>query len=201
MLEWSASKSGVLEDIDRDPDRNQIKQFEDVRIAHAHAANRTRLSHDRGVRAAVQVDETSHRINLAQTIEPRLTARQPQEPGEHPIATRELASKFRRIDLAGGTTLHEYSVRRLPMPNLGTYDVPASGGTVATIFFADASARRGHEVTAHQPILVIQQLECLTRDQNTDVAHALSPERLRTKNSRRMLPQSSASTPDTTRVW
>ena len=67
---------------------HRIKQRHHVRIAHAHAAMRQRHAHGAIVGAAVDVDVAAQRVYCTAAVDAWLTAGQPQDSAQNPVAAR-----------------------------------------------------------------------------------------------------------------
>src|SRR5262245_11135157 len=98
----------------------------------------TGLAHFCAVGAAVDVDSAPHRIHLAETVETRLTAGKPQDPGQYPVAARIALRQFGAVGFAGRTTLDEHRVCGTTRAHLGANDVPAPRRAIAAVLLAYA---------------------------------------------------------------
>ena len=80
-------------DVHRRPRPDQVEEFDDLVVAHAHAADRARPAHRHGVGTAVDVDIAAHGVDVAQSVEARLAPAQPQDARQDPVALRERAPR------------------------------------------------------------------------------------------------------------
>src|SRR5205823_981800 len=120
------SAASSLPDFDRRVGRNEVEELDDLDIPHADAADRARPAHLGGVRRAVDVDVSAHRIDIAQAVAPYFAAREPQDAGQDPVAAGVLGMELGRPHLTGRPATHEHHAERLPGADLGTHDVAAT---------------------------------------------------------------------------
>ncbi len=83
-----SSADRALSDIDGRPGSDQIKQRDDVTVAHTNAADGSWLSHIDRFRAAMEVDVTTHRIDIPKSIKSGLESREPENPRQDPVTMR-----------------------------------------------------------------------------------------------------------------
>src|SRR5262245_42290594 len=91
---------------------HQIEELDEVLAEHPDAPDRSRLPHRQRVRAAVDVDVPTHRVDLAEAVEADGTAREPQDAGEDPVAVWIARAELRRPDLARRAPSDENRVER-----------------------------------------------------------------------------------------
>src|SRR5258706_8615794 len=125
---------------------NELEQFGDVGAAHADAADRSRLAHLGRVVRAVNVNVAAHGVDLAEPVEARLAARQPEDAREDPIASRVARLQGGRPDFAGRTAAHEHRAQRLARTDLGAHDVPAARRAEAAVLLPQAVPGRGYRI-------------------------------------------------------
>ena len=90
----------------------------------------------------MDIDVTAHRVDAAETIALRLTARKPEDAREDPVAFAICGAEFRRIDLAVRTARDKYRVERLAGTDLGANQMLPARRAEAAELFTNAIAGR-----------------------------------------------------------
>jgi len=84
------------------------------------------------IRAAVDIDITAHRVDLAQPIETDLAAGQPQNPRQDPVPFSKLLRQHRGVNFTSRTASDKYGVLRKARADSCADDMRAQGCAVAT---------------------------------------------------------------------
>jgi uncharacterized protein with NRDE domain len=157
--------------------RHQVEQLDDVAVAHAHAADRTRGAHRHRIGRAVQIDVAAHGVDLAEPVAPRLLARQPEDARQDPVAAGKLlrrvaASRLRRSD--GGARIPcSPSRRRRLLP--ARYAVRAACKSCRSARPATVFGRRDANSGAAAPSSSCSSRVCCGRLMRMRMAGGLTP--------------------------
>ena len=92
-------------------------------VAHADAADGAGLTHLRCIRAAMNINITSHGIDSAQPVEADLATGKPQNTRQNPVTPWKTGAQLRRVNFTGGTAPHEYRADCLASADFGANNV------------------------------------------------------------------------------
>jgi len=107
--------------------------------------------------ATVDIDISSHGIDLAQTVKPGLKAAQPQDARQDPVAAGVALPKLRRVYLHGWSPSYKDRIFRCATAYLCTHNMPAARCAIAVLLLpcAHFGCRYRH---THEDLAVI--IEC-----------------------------------------
>lgn len=125
-------------DLHRRLRRDEFEQLENVPVAHPNAADRTGLAEFRAVWRAVDVDEATHRIDIAEAVASGFAPGKPKNPRQDPVSARMLVGKLARKDFPGRSPPDEDGVFWLTGTDPGTHDVAAAWRAVAAALLSGA---------------------------------------------------------------
>src|SRR5687768_15300098 len=106
-VQWSVDDPNAI------ADAHLFVEFNDIEVAHEHAAGTQRLAESRFVIGAVDVNVTSVRVDVAAAVHARLQSAQPQNAGRNEIIIMRLAFEDLREVPAGRDAGFEYHTRWL----------------------------------------------------------------------------------------
>ena len=158
----------TLDDLHRSSCFDEIEKLDNIAVSHTDAANGAGYAHFDAVRAAVNVDVAPHGIDIAEPVETWLTARQPQNAREHPVAARKLRTEIIAIALASWTSPHKNCIHGKSTSDLGANNMPPAGRTKTAIALAGAVLGRRHRIAAQRRSSAVGQFEALFGDIDTD---------------------------------
>ena len=145
-----------------------VKKVDYVIIFHTNTAMGSGLTHGFGIRCAMNVDVTTHGIDITQAINAGFPATQPENAGKNPIPPGILLRQIGSINLTGKTAPHEYRIQRAT----GTYsgaDIMLSQGCLAGVFLIANAIHGGGYRPAGDTFIATEQTQLLLVNGNQDV--------------------------------
>ena len=151
----------LLHDINLCTCADEVKQFHDVVISHSYAPDRARFTQLNAVGAAMDIDITAHRVDIAKPIDARFAPGQPENARQHPVAFRKTGTEIRRIRLTCRATACKYRVLRTTSTDFGANNVPPARGTEAAKALAHSIFRGRYHIGAQWLSCDVAQPEIL----------------------------------------
>lgn len=121
-----------------------LEQFDNVAVAHPHAAMRAGNAHRHIIGRAVDINIAAHGINAAQPILPNFYSTQPEDSREYPVTIRKLFSQCLGIDFARGATAHKHRIGGTTTADLGANHMPAAWCAITAGLFTRAISCGGN---------------------------------------------------------
>src|SRR5690606_9460837 len=129
----------------------------------AHAAMGKGNAHWLAVGRAMQIDVATEGIHVTEQVEAALTAGQPEDAREYPVAPRMLLMQLGAPDLTGPAPSAQHRRKRQTRADSRTNPMHAARRAARAIAFAGTIERGGHAQTQTQFILG-EAIEHLVRE-------------------------------------